>query len=166
MYLPESYKPYKKRACLLRTDGVKGYLRFPAQISIGFNVNLRADFQQDALPQFPWLPFVFVDINDLRMRINLQHRGCFPLAAIGVKNVYWMFGAPLCTRYSIDRIPDCAGMLVWISSTKVLNFSLIGWKLDELLGVKFQAFHTKKGKRKVQGVPQSQTTALPRPQEE
>ena len=47
-----------------------GYLRFPAQISIGFNVNLRVDFQLDALPQFSWLSFVFVDINDLRMRIN------------------------------------------------------------------------------------------------
>ena len=30
-----------------------GYLRFPAQISIGFNVNLRTHFQQDALPRFP-----------------------------------------------------------------------------------------------------------------
>ena len=28
---------------------------------------------------------ICVDINDLRMRINLQHRECFPLAAVGVK---------------------------------------------------------------------------------
>ena len=30
-----------------------GYLRLPAQNSIGCNVNLRTHFQQDALPQFP-----------------------------------------------------------------------------------------------------------------
>ena len=108
LYLPKTYKPYKKRACLLRIGGVirecmfscpnfhrvrvlisllvlhsapynmaqkctslrpinplksapvccelmelLGYLRFPAQISIGFNVNLRTHFQQDALPRFP-----------------------------------------------------------------------------------------------------------------
>ena len=46
---------------------------------------MRTHFQQDALPRFQYLPFVFVDINDLRMRINLQHPGCFRLAAIGVK---------------------------------------------------------------------------------
>ena len=62
-----------------------GYLRFPAQNPIGCNANLRTNFQQDALPRIPCLPFTFVDINDLRMRINLQHRGCFPLAAVGVK---------------------------------------------------------------------------------
>ena len=30
-----------------------GYLRFPAQNSIGCNVNLRTHFQRDALPRFP-----------------------------------------------------------------------------------------------------------------
>ena len=34
------------------------------------------------------------------------------------------------------------------------------WKIDIIF------FFPKKGKRKVQGVPQSQTAALPRPQEE
>ena len=62
-----------------------GYLRIPAQNPIGCNANLKTHFQQDALPRIPCLPFTFVDINDLRMRINLQHRGCFPLAAVGVK---------------------------------------------------------------------------------
>ena len=71
-----------------------GILRFPAQNPIGCNRNLRTHFQQDALPRVPWLPSTFVDINDLRMRINLQHRDCFPLAAVGVKMfIYWMFGA-------------------------------------------------------------------------
>ena len=59
-----------------------GFLRFPALNTIGCNGNLRTHFQQDALPR---LPSTFVDINDLRMRINLQHRECFPLAAVGVK---------------------------------------------------------------------------------
>ena len=65
-----------------------GFLRFPAQNPIGCNWNLRTHFQQDALPRVPWLPSTFVDINNLRMRINLQHRECFPLAAVGVKKVY------------------------------------------------------------------------------
>ena len=94
MYLPKTYKPYKKRACLLRTVELLGFLRFPAQNPIGCNGNLRTHFQQDALPRVPWLPSTFVDINDLRMRINLQHRECFPLAAVGVKMfIYWIFGA-------------------------------------------------------------------------
>ena len=41
----------------------------------------------------------------------------------------------------------------WVRITSVLRF------------IK-RIFITKKGKRKVQGVPQSQTVALPRPQEE
>ena len=65
------------------------YLRFPAQNSIGCNVNLRTHFQEDALPRFQCLPFMFEDIIDLRMRINLQHPGCFRLAAIGVKMFFY-----------------------------------------------------------------------------
>ena len=120
-----------------------GYLRFPAQNPIGCNANLRTHFQQDALPRIPWLPFTFVDINDLRMRINLQHRGCFPLAAVGVKMlIYWIFGAPYCTCSSTDRIPDGAGIFVWMGSTNVPNFSLIGWTADELLGAKWYNNHS------------------------
>ena len=114
-----------------------GYLRFPAQNSIGCNVRLRAHFQQDALPQIPTPAFMFVDINHLRMGINLQHPVCFSLAAIGVKRfIYWIFDAPYWPCYSVDRISDLAGVFVWIGSTNVPNFSLIGWETDELLGVK------------------------------
>ena len=102
-----------------------GYLHFPAQTSIGCNAKLRTHFQQDTLPRFPWLPFMFVDIDELRMRINLQQRGCFSLAAVGVKRfIYWM----------------CAGMFVWIGSTNVPKFSLIGSKTNELLRVKISGF--------------------------
>ena len=67
----------------------------------------------------------------------MQHPGCFRLAAIGVKRfIYWMLGAPYSPRYSVDRIPDCAGLFAWMCSTNVPNFSLIGWETDELLGVK------------------------------
>ena len=75
-----------------------GFLRFPAQNLIGCNANLRTHFQQDALPRVPRLPFTFVDINDLRMRKNLQHRGCFPLAAVGVKNLFIEYLAPHSAR--------------------------------------------------------------------
>ena len=119
-----------------------GYLRFHAQNPIGCNANLRTHFQQDALPRIPWVPFTFVDINDLRMRINLQHRGCFPLAAVGVKRfIYWIFGAPQCTCYSSDSVPDGAGMFVWMGSTNVPNFSSTEWLADELLGVKVSDIH-------------------------
>ena len=54
-----------------------------------------ARFHQDALPRFPWQVFIYVDINDLRMRMYLQHRRCFPLPAIGEKRfIYEMFGGP------------------------------------------------------------------------
>ena len=68
--------------------------------------NLRADFQQDALPQFPWLPF-----------------GCYRRKKVYLLNVW-------------RPIVHAPGMLVWTSSTNGTNFSLIGWKTDELLGVK------------------------------
>ena len=60
-----------------------GFLRFPTQNPIGCIAKLRTHFQQDALPLVSRLPFTFVHINDLRMRINLQLRECFPLAAVG-----------------------------------------------------------------------------------
>ena len=87
---------------------------------------MRTHFQQDALPRFQYLPFVFVDINDLRMRINLQHPGCFRLAAIGVKRFFIECLTPHSARAILDRIPDYAGVLVWMGSTNVPNFSLIG----------------------------------------
>ena len=106
-----------------------GYLHFPAQNSIESYANLRTHFQQDALHRVPWLPFTFVDISDLRMRIILQHCRCFPLATVGVKRfIYWMFAAPLCTCCSIDRFLDFAGVFVSMGSTNYLNFSLIGWQ--------------------------------------
>ena len=104
MYLPNTYKPYKKRTCLLRINRVIRFYRFRALISIGCNVKLMARFHQDALPRFPWLVFIYVGINDLRMRMYSQHRRCFPLPAIGEKRfIYEMFGAPYCTCFSIDR---------------------------------------------------------------
>ena len=95
MYLPMTYKLYKMRACLLRTYGVIKVFTFSRPKFHRVQCKLEDLFQQDALPRVPWLPFTFVDINDLRMRINLQHRRCLPLAAIGVKMIiYWIFGAP------------------------------------------------------------------------
>ena len=52
MYLPKTYELCKKRACLLRIDGVIRVFTF-------------------FCPKF---------------------HGCFPLAAVGVKNVYWLNG--------------------------------------------------------------------------
>ena len=77
--------PIKRAPVCCELMELLGFLRFPAQNPVGCNGNLRTHFQQDALPRVPRLPSTFVDINDLRMRINLQHRECFPLAAVGVK---------------------------------------------------------------------------------
>ena len=49
---------------------------------------------------------------------------------------------------------------VGIEDTQPVAISRVFWKGEHLFNVK------KKGKRKVQGVQQSQTAALPRPQEE
>ena len=80
------------------------FYRFRAIISIGCNVKLMARFHQDILPRFPWLVFIYVGINDLRMRMYSQHRRFFPLPAIGeTRFFYEMFGGPYCTCFSIDR---------------------------------------------------------------
>ena len=117
MYLPKTYKPYQKRACLLQTDGVIRVFTVPAQNPIGCNGNLRTHFQQDALPRVPWLPSPFVDINDLRMRINLQHWECFPLAAVGVKR-FIEYLAP----YSARAIP--------LTASRIVQACLYGWALQ------------------------------------
>ena len=46
-------------------------------------------FSAGRLASSPLTTFTFVDINDLSMRINLQHRGCLPLAAIGEKRIIY-----------------------------------------------------------------------------
>ena len=51
--------------------------------------------------------------------------------------------------------------------TKILATEESSWESHQKVLRGFNLFYpNKKGKRKVQGVPQSQTTALPRPQEE
>ena len=113
------------------------FYRFRALISIGCNVKLMARFHQDALPRFPWLVFIYIGINDLRMRMYLQHRRCFPLPAIGEKRfIYEMFGGPYCTCFFYWPLPYFAGLLVWIRATNVPNFSQIGRQISELLRVK------------------------------
>ena len=117
-----------------------GYLRFPAKNSIGGNVNLSTYFQQDALPRFPWLPYMFVDINDLRMRINLQHHECFPLAAVGFKSLFIECMTPHSARailLTTSRIVQVC-LYGWTLQT-FQSFSLIGWKIYELLGVKISS---------------------------
>ena len=84
MNLPKTYKPYKKRACLLRIDWVNRL--FTASRPKFHRVQCKFEDPLSARRLVP-IPMT-VDINDLRMRINLQHPGCFCLAAICVKNVY------------------------------------------------------------------------------
>ena len=94
MNLPKTCKPYKKRACLLQIDGVIRVFTFSRPIFHRAQCKLEDPFSAGCLAPIPMTAFIFVDINDLRMRINLQHPGCFILAAIGVKMYfYWMFDA-------------------------------------------------------------------------
>ena len=75
--------PYKKRTCLLQTDGVITVFKFCRPKSHIVQYKLEDPFSARRLASNPLT--TCVDINDLRMRINLQHRGSFPLAAVGVK---------------------------------------------------------------------------------
>ena len=85
MNLPKTYKPYKKCACLLRIDGVIRIFTFSRPKFHRVQCKLEGPFSAGRLAPIPMTALMFVDINDLRMRINLQHPGCFRLAAIGVK---------------------------------------------------------------------------------
>ena len=69
----------------MRINRVITILPFSRLISIGCNVKLMTRFHQDNWPRSPWLPFMYVGINDLRMRIYLHYRRCFPTPAISVK---------------------------------------------------------------------------------
>ena len=85
MYLPKTYKPYKKRACLLRTNGVIRVFTVSRPKSHRVQWKFEDPFSAGCLASSPLTTIYVVDINDLRMRINLQHRECFPFAAVGVK---------------------------------------------------------------------------------
>ena len=119
MNLSKTYKICKKNApvcCELME--LLGYLRFPAKNSIGGNVNLSTYFQQDALPRFPWLPYMFVDINDLRMRINLQHHECFPLTAVGFKSLF------------IECLTPHSARAILLTTSRIVQVCLYGWTLQ------------------------------------
>ena len=80
---------------------------------------------------------MYVGIDDLRMRIYLQHRLYFRLPAIGVKLfIYKMFGGPYCTCFSFDHYRILQAYWVWIRTTNVPNSSQIGRQISELLRVK------------------------------
>ena len=48
----------------------------------------------------------------------------------------WVLSFGCCRRKKDFCIPDCTCVFVWMGSTNVPNFSLIGWKTKKLLGVK------------------------------
>ena len=65
-----------------------------------------------------------------------------------------------------DRSTRGGGVLVLVSK-RYIALRVEQFETEcEILWVKVEIVGSKKGKRKVQGVPQSQTAALPRPQEE
>ena len=74
-----TYKLYKKRACLLRTDGVIRVFTFFCPKFHRVQCNFEKPFSAGRLAQCSSVPFPFVDINDLPMRRNLQHVGAFLL---------------------------------------------------------------------------------------
>ena len=113
------------------------FYRFRALISIGCNVKLMARFHQDALPRFPWLVFIYVGINDLRMRMYLQHRRWLSFACYRRKTIYlWNVWRPILHVLFYWPLPYFAGLLVWIRATNVPNFSQIGRQISEILRVK------------------------------
>ena len=104
MYLPNTYKPYKKRTCLLRINRVITVLPISRPNFHRVQCKIDGPFSPGRLAPIPLTSLIYVGINDLRMRMYLQHRRCFPLPAIGEKRfIYEMFGGPYCTCFSIDR---------------------------------------------------------------
>ena len=103
----------------------------------GVQCNIDDPFHQDALPRIHWLSFMYIGINDPRMRIYLQHRRCFHEPAISVKQfICKMFDGPYCMCFSIDLLPYFGGLLVWMKATQVPNNSQIKRQISVLLRVK------------------------------
>ena len=107
MYLPNTYKPYKKRTCLLRINRVITVLPISRPIFYRVQCKIDGPFSPGRLAPIPFTSlYIYIGINDLRMRMRmyLQHRRCFPLPAIGEKRfIYEIFSGPYCTCFSIDR---------------------------------------------------------------
>ena len=102
MYLPNTYKPYKKRTCSMRINRVITVLPFSRPNFHRAQCKIDGPFSSGCLAPNPLTFFEYVGINTLRMRIHLQHPRCFSLPAIGVKRfIYKMLGGPYCRCYSI-----------------------------------------------------------------
>ena len=96
------------------------FYRFPAHISIGRNVKLMTRFHQDALLRFPWLPFTYVGINDLRMRMYLQHHRCFSLPAIITKTYLYNFD-PLKPHFYIVKLGFTGVYIIFLISAQNID---------------------------------------------
>ena len=104
MNLPKTYKLCKKRNYLMRINRVITVLPFSRPNFHKMQCKIYYPFSPGRLAPNPLTFFMYVAINNLRMRMYLQRRRCFPLPAIGVKRfIYKMFGGPYCTCYSIDN---------------------------------------------------------------
>ena len=122
MYLPKTYKPCKKRTCSMQINRVITVLPFS-----------RPNFHRVQCK----IDDPYVGIDDLRMRIYLQHRRCFPLPVIVVKLFFFIkcLAAHITRAFHLTTTIFCS-LLVWIRTTNVPNFSQIGRQISELLKVK------------------------------
>ena len=88
MYLPNTNKPYKKRTFLMRINRV--ITVFPISRDSFHRVQCKIDypFSPGRLARFLWRAFLYVGIDDLRMRMYLQHRRCFRLPVKGKNDLF------------------------------------------------------------------------------
>ena len=119
MNLPKTDKPYKKRACLLRIDGVIRVFTFSRPKFHRVQCKIEDPFSAGCLAPIPMTAFKFVDIIDLRMRINLQHPGCFRLAAIGVKRFFF-----------IECLTPHSARAILLTASRIVQACWYGWALQ------------------------------------
>ena len=85
IYLSKTYKPYKTCTCLM---GINGVITVLPNSRLNFHrVQCKIDdlFSLGCLAPIPLTTLYLCSIDNLRMRMYLQHLRCFPSPAIGVK---------------------------------------------------------------------------------
>ena len=137
MYLPNTYKPYKKRTCLMRINRVITVL--PISRPNFHRVQCKID---DPFSSGRLAPIPLTSLSVCRHWWSAHAHvfaapSALSFACYRRKTIYlWNVWRPILHVPFYWPLPYFAGLLVWIRATNVLNFSQIGRQISELLRVK------------------------------
>ena len=137
MYLPNTYKLYKKRTCLLRIDRVITVLPIYRPNSRRVQCKIDGPFSPGRLAPIPLISLYICRHQWSAHAHIFAAPSVLSFACYRRKTIYlWNVWRPILHVLFNWPLPYSAGLLVWIRATNVPNFSQIERQKSELLRVK------------------------------